>query len=137
MSRRRARELAMQAIYQWQLNHTTVPELIQQYVETNNMQKIDFEHFKSLVTAAVDQTPELDALIKPVLDRDIDDLDPVELAILRLSAFEMKHQIDIPYRVVINEGVELAKKFGASDGHKYVNGILDKLAKELRSIERQ
>lgn len=135
MSRRRARELAMQAIYQWQLNQMVVEELIQQFVETNNMQKVDFNHFKELVTAAVNHTPELDILIKPLLDRDIDDLDPIELAILRLSAYEMKGQLDIPYRVVINEGVELAKKFGATDGHKYVNGILDKLAKELRAGE--
>lgn len=125
----------MQAIYQWQLNHTVVEELLQQFVETNNMQKIDFNHFKGLVTAAVNHTPELDSLIRPLLDRELEELDPIELAILRLSAYEMKSQLDIPYRVVINEGVELAKKFGATDGHKYVNGILDKLARELRTGE--
>lgn len=126
----------MQAIYQWQLNQMVVPELIQQFVEANDMQKVDFNHFKELVTAAVDHTPELDALLKPVLDRDISELDPVELAILRLSVFEMKDRLDIPYRVVINEGVELAKKYGASDGHKYINGILDKLSVDLRQVEK-
>lgn len=135
MSRHRARELAMQAIYQWQLNHAVVAELIQQFVETNNMQKVDFNHFKEIVTAAINKTPELDAHIKPFLDRDISELDPVELAILRLSAFEMQSCLDIPYRVVINEGVQLAKKYGATDGHKYINGILDKLANNLRKSE--
>jgi N utilization substance protein B len=136
VSRRRARELAMQAIYQWQLNQMLVPELIGQFVETNDMQKVDFNHFKELVAAAVDRTPELDAMLTPLLDRKLDELDPIELAILRLSSFEMKNRLDIPYRVVINEGVELAKKYGASDGHKYVNGILDKLATDLRHVEK-
>ncbi len=135
MSRHRARELAMQAIYQWQLNHAVVAELIQQFVETNNMQKVDFNHFKEIVTAAINKTPELDAHIKPFLDRDITELDPIELAILRLSAYEMQSCLDIPYRVVINEGVQLAKKYGATDGHKYINGILDKLAGSLRKLE--
>jgi N utilization substance protein B len=126
----------MQAIYQWQINHTLVPELIKQFVETNNMQKVDFDHFKELVTAAVDRTPMLDAMLKPLLDRELTELDPIELAILRLTSFEMKERVDIPYRVVINEGVELAKKYGATDGHKYVNGILDKLAKEFRQAEK-
>lgn len=135
MSRHRARELAMQAIYQWQLNDAVVAELIQQFVETNNMQKVDFDHFKEIVTAAINKTPELDAQIKPFLDRDIEELDPVELAILRLSAFEMLSCLDIPYRVVINEGVQLAKKYGATDGHKYINSILDKLARTLRKSE--
>ncbi len=136
MSRRKARELAVQAIYQWQLNPMLVPELIQQFCETNTMQKVDFPHFSELVSAAVERTPELDAMLTPLLDRKLTELDPVELAILRLSSFEMKHRIDIPYRVVINEGVELAKKYGSTDGHKYVNSILDKLATQLREVER-
>ncbi len=136
MSRRRARELAMQAIYQWQLNAILVPELIGQFEQANNMQKVDFKHFTELVTAAVDRTPELDAMLVPLLDRALNDLDPVELAILRLCSFEMKERLDIPYRVVINEGVELAKKYGATDGHRYINGILDKLARKLRDTER-
>ena len=135
MSRRKARELAMQAIYQWQLNDMTLLDLLKEFKEINGHKKIDFKHFEEIVTAAVNHTPELDAVIVPFLDRAISALDPVELAILRLSTFEMKNRPDIPYRVVINEGVELAKKFGATDGHKYINGILDKLATQLRPTE--
>ena len=137
MSRRRARELAMQAIYQWDLNPMPVVELLQQFVETNNMQKVDFDHFKAIVEFVVDHTADVDARITPYLDRDITDLDPIERSILRLSAYEMEHCIDVPYRVVINEGIELAKKFGSTDGHKYINGMLDKLAVELRDTERK
>lgn len=137
MSRRRARELAMQAVYQWELNPMTLVELVQQFVEMNNMQKIDFNHFKNIVDFVVNHTPEIDTRIIPYLDRDIMELDPIELSILRLSAYEMEHCLDIPYRVVINEGVELAKKFGSTDGHKYINGMLDKLAMELRSAEKK
>ena len=136
MSRRRARELALQAVYQWELNPMPLVELVQQFAETNNMQKIDANHFKSIVDFVVNHTAEVDARIKPYLDRDITDLDPIELSILRLSAYEMEHCFDVPYRVVINEGIELAKKFGSTDGHKYINGMLDKLAAELRSAER-
>ena len=125
----------MQAIYQWQMNQTLVPDLIEQFVEFNNMNKVDFEHFKNIITKAIDHTPELDALIKPHLDRDITALNPVELAILRLSAFEMQDCLDIPYRVVINEGVELAKGFGAQGSYKFINGVLDKMARQLRSGE--
>ena len=135
MSRRKARELAMQAIYQWQLNDMILIDLVKQYLESNADKKVDFKHFEEIVTAAVNHTPELDAVLKPFLDRDIDKLDPVELAILRLSAFELKNRPDIPYRVVINEGVMLAKKYGAQGGHKYINGILDKLATQLRTAE--
>lgn len=131
-SRRRARQLAMQAIYQWQLTQAVLPDVIQQYVEMNDMNKVDFELFKQIVTAAINHTPELDALFIPLLDRPIDELDPVELAILRLCTFELKDRLDVPYKVVINEGVELAKKFGGTDGHKYINGILDKLAQSIR-----
>ena len=135
MSRRKARALAMQAVYQWQLNDDILENVIQQFVESNDMSKIDFEHFKKIVTAAVNHTPELDAIIKPHLDRDIKELNPVELAVLRLSVYEMKHCLDIPYRVVINEGIELTKKYGATDSYKYVNGVLDKLAPVLRRSE--
>lgn len=135
MSRRRARELALQAIYQWELNPMPMIELVQQFVETNNMQKVDFDHFRQVLDCVVHRTADIDAHIKPYLDRDLNDLDPIELAILRLSTCEMMNALDVPYRVVINEGIELAKKFGSTDGHKYINGLLDKLAVQLRPVE--
>lgn len=137
MSRRRARELALQAIYQCELNPMPMVELVQQFTEANNMQKIDFNHFKAIVDFVVHHTAEIDARIIPYLDRDVTDLDPIELSILRLSTYELEHCLDVPYRVAINEGIELAKKFGSTDGHKYINGILDKLAVSLRSSERR
>lgn len=135
MSRRKARELALQAIYQWQLNTMLVPDILKQFSETNAARQMDVAHFTQLVTAAIDQTPEWDALFTPLLDRPLTDLDPVELALLRLSTIEMKHCLDVPYRVVINEAVELAKKYGSTDGHKYINRILDLLAQQLRGAE--
>lgn len=136
MSRRRSRQLAMQAIYQWQLTQGVLPDIIKQFVEANDMAQVDFELFKQIVTAAVNHTPELDVLFTPLLDRPIEELDPIELAILRLCTFELKDRPDVPYKVVINEGIELAKKYGGTDGHKYINGILDKLAVQLRPEAR-
>ncbi len=127
----------MQALYQWQ--HTTPPsdELIQQFLEEQEKDQIDLEYFKTLVKGTIDCIDEIDADIKPTLDRDIKDLNPVELAILRVSTYELAHQPDVPYRVVINEALKLAKTFGADQGYKYVNAILDKLAVKLRASEQR
>lgn len=96
---------------------------------------VDDAYFRELLNGVIDLRGELDDLIAPCLDRPMADLDPVELAILRLSTYELKQRVDVPYRVVINEGIELAKTFGATDGHKFVNGVLDKLAPRLRGAE--
>ena len=96
---------------------------------------VDGAYFHELLNGVLSNRGEIDELIAPCLDRPMDDLDPVELAILRLSTYELKQRLDVPYRVVINEGIELAKTFGATDGHKFVNGVLDKLAPKLRSAE--
>ncbi|MFO7593728.1 MAG: transcription antitermination factor NusB [Pseudomonadota bacterium] len=137
MSRARslARERAMQALYQWQLAEEEPAEIEKQFMEEQDMKGVDKKFFSELLREIPRHLKELDAHIEDVLDRSIEQVDPVERAILRIGIYEMQHRIDIPYRVVINEMVELAKVFGAEQGHKYINGILDKAAVKLRNIE--
>ncbi|HEY9148960.1 MAG TPA: transcription antitermination factor NusB [Gammaproteobacteria bacterium] len=137
MSRARslARERAMQALYQWQLSGESPAEIDKQFMEEQQMKGVDKKYFSELLREIPRQLKELDAHTEEVLDRNIEQVDPVERAILRIGIYELQHRIDIPYRVVINEMVELAKVYGAEQGHKYINGILDKLAARLRSIE--
>ena len=134
-ARRKARRFAMQGLYQWQMTGTSIKEIEEQFLDENDMKKVDMEYFRALLEGVVKQTDLLEEAIAPLLDRKVAELDPVTLAILRISGFELKDRIDIPYRIVINEGIELAKDFGSEDSHRYVNGILDKLAKQLRSTE--
>ena len=101
----------------------------------NDTSTFDVEYFNGLVRGVLTQLNEIDTIIGPFLDREINGVDPIERAILRVSTYEMKHHLDVPYRVVINEAIELAKIFGATDGHKYVNGVMDKLPASLRSVE--
>ena len=133
--RRKARKLIMQALYQW---HMTGAELydIEAQFRAEYTGKTDWDFFHEVFSAIPPRAVELDDLLKEYLDRDVAALDPVEKALLRMGAFELAHRIDVPYRVVINEYVELAKVFGATDSHKYVNGILDKLARDLRGLEQ-
>lgn len=137
MSRARslARERAMQALYQWQITGQDLGDIDKQFMEEQDMKGVDKKYFKELLHEIPRQLSELDAHGEEVLDRTIDQVDPVERAILRIGIYELQHRIDIPYRVVINEMVELAKVFGAEQGHRYINGILDKLAAKLRSVE--
>jgi len=130
--RRKARQMAMQALYQWELASSSLVAIEQEFREDNDMQTVDAGYFSELLHQVPAMKSELDERIKPLLDREMHELTPVELTILRLSAYELLERPDVPYRVIINEGVELAKTFGATDGHKYVNGILDKLAGEVR-----
>jgi len=130
--RRKARQMAMQALYQWELASSSLVAIEREFREDNNMQKVDAEYFSELLHQVPAMKVELDERLKPLLDREMHELTPVELTILRLSSYELLERPDVPYRVIINEGVELAKTFGATDGHKYVNGILDKLAGEVR-----
>lgn len=135
--RHRARRLAMQALYQWHYNHMSSSDLIPAMLDGLAQTQFDKEYFQSLVVGTIDHIETIDTAMKPALDRDLTELNPVELAILRISMFELMHKIEVPYRVVINEGVELAKEFGSEAGHKFVNAVLDKLAAEYRQLEMQ
>lgn len=132
-----ARRLAMQAIYEWQLNPQPWQDLHQQYVEGPDLERADKEYFRELIEKVSATQDQLDEALTPYLDRKPSGLDPLEHAILLIAAYELKSRMDVPYRVVINEGVDLAKRFGATDGHKYVNAVLDKAAAHLRSNERR
>lgn len=132
--RKKARSLLVQALYQWQISDYPVNAIEAQY-RVDNTGKIDWHYFHDLFTGIAESVDELDSLFSPFLDRDLEQLNPIELAILRLGTYELVKRIDIPYRVAINEAVDLAKKFGATDSHKYVNGVLDKLARQSRSVE--
>jgi transcription antitermination protein NusB len=134
-TRHKARCLALQAIYQWELNQIPIDDLQQQFLSNFNPKKIDREYFLALIHGVVKNFTTLDDLMTPFLDRKITELNEVELAILRLAIFELKDRLDVPYKVIINEALQLAKIYGSEDGHKYVNGILDKVAQKLRKVE--
>ncbi len=134
-ARRRARELTLQALYQWQLSGQTTAFIEKQFVEGKDYAKADQTYFGLLFSGTVNEAENLQAALTPYIDRKFAELSPVERAILLLASYELTHQIDVPYRVVINEAVELAKSFGGTDGHKYVNGVLDKFAANVRSVE--
>jgi N utilization substance protein B len=136
-SRRRSREFALQGLYQWQLAGTDPETIARQLGEAEGFNKIDTAYFKLLLEGAVAGAPEMEALIAPLLDRAYKSLSPVERGILLLAGFEFGHCPEVPYRVIINEAIELAKSFGGTDGHKYVNGVLDKMAAQLRAPEVQ
>lgn len=132
-----ARKLAMQALYQWQLTQQTADEIKQQYLESDDSAGVDEDHFVELLTQVIGRHDEITTALKPFVDRPLEQLDPVEAAILMVGLYEMKHRPDVPYRVVINEGVDLCKRFGATDAHKYINAVLDRAAREIRAAERQ
>jgi N utilization substance protein B len=134
-ARRLARQRALQALYQWELNPTPVNSLLEQFLATQDMEKVDMEYFTELLRQSVAQYDELDGRLEPYLDIPSSQLDPVERGILRLSAYELTRRLDIPYRVIISEAVALAKKFGAEDGHKFINGVLDKAVRDWRPHE--
>lgn len=134
-ARRKARELAVQAIYSWQMSKNPVEQIELSIVTSNNMQKVDTDYFLEILRAVVRNSAELDLKIKPYLGRLPEELDPVEKAILRLSTYELLERVDVPYKVVINEAIELAKSFGAEESHKFINGVLDKAIKTLRKHE--
>jgi N utilization substance protein B len=133
--RRWARERATQGVYQQLMNPMPVDQLEAQFMEDAFMLRIDLDFFRRLLRGVEQHAAELDAAIEPHLDRPIDELDPVEHAILRLGAFELLHVPDVPRAIAINEAVELAKRFGATDGHRYINGVLDRIADRVRPCE--
>ncbi len=130
-----ARQAAVQALYQWQLTSQAPGDIEQHFISDHDLRGIDVEYFHELVREVPLHLHELDDHLAPSLDRGIDEVDPVERAILRLGAYELEFRIEVPYKVVINEAVELAKTFGAEHGHKYVNAVLDKVALKLRAAE--
>jgi transcription antitermination protein NusB len=134
-SRRRAREFALQAIYQWLLNESPAETLLAQLKEQKDFPKADQPLAEALLRGVIANADALRQLLTPLLDRKMKELSPVEHALLLLSAFELRDHPQTPYKVIINEAIELAKSFGGTDGHKYVNGVLDKLAAELRPNE--
>ncbi len=134
-ARRRARRALVQAVYKWQMTDADTHKVVAEFQDSGALEKADQEFFDELLQGVLLRCSELDELLIPNLDRKITDLDNVELAVLRLGTFELKNRTDVPYRVVIDEYIELTKLFGAEDGHKYINGVLNKLAHSLRSVE--
>lgn len=133
--RHRAREFALQGLYQWLMSNEDAGVIDAYIRNAHGFDKADREHFDVLLHGAIRDAASLRADILPFIDRAIEQLSPIEHAAMLIGAFELKHHIEIPYRVVINEAVELTKSFGGIDGHKYVNGVLDKLAAQLRATE--
>ena len=134
-ARRRAREFALQGLYQWLLNREDIGVIETHVGESPGFDKADRAHFSALLAGAIRNHDALHVQIEPFLDRAVSELSPVEHAALLLGAYELVHHVEIPYRVVINEAVELTKSFGGTEGYKYVNGVLDKLAGRVRQAE--
>ncbi len=136
-ARGKSRRLAMQAIYQWQMTGDSITGIKQQFFDENNSSKIDTEYFSELVSGVASNLTDLDTLLEKYMTRTIESVDPVERAILRLGAYEFVNRLDVPYRVVLNEAVNITKEFCAEKSHTFVNAVLDKVAKEIRHIEVQ
>ncbi|MBC7489874.1 MAG: transcription antitermination factor NusB [Glaciimonas sp.] len=133
--RHRAREFALQGLYQWLLNNEDVHDIQANIREAHGFDKADTKHFNSVLYGAIKDVAILRRELAPLIDRKITELSPVEHAVLLIGAFELHSHLEIPYKVVINEAVELTKSFGGIDGHKYVNGVLDKFAAKIRETE--
>ncbi|MDX1836550.1 transcription antitermination factor NusB [Legionella taurinensis] len=133
--KRRARKLAVQALYQWSMSGHELSEIETQFRVANNMDKVDSDYFCRLLYGIPEKITAIESGIEPLLDRPITTLNPVELAVLRLGAFELLYCLEIPYKVVLDEAISLAREFGSQDGHRYVNGVLNNLARQARAIE--
>jgi N utilization substance protein B len=133
--RRKARHYGLQALYQWQLAGASLNDIEAEFRADNDMTHVDVDYFHAIVHEIPSRISTLDEVLEPCIDRKMTELDPVSLALLRMAIWEFTDRIDVPYKVVINEAVALAKKFGPTDSYKYINGVLDRLAKELRALE--
>ncbi len=133
--RSRSRRLALQALYQWQVTGDDLGEIIHHFLAEHGGKGFEVDYFRDLVRGVPTRLEEVDAALEPFLDRPLEEVDLVERALLRLGAYELAAHPEVPYRVVINEAVELAKTFGAEQSHRYVNGVLDKVARALRPVE--
>jgi N utilization substance protein B len=134
-ARRRSRELALQGLYEWLISRADVGVVMAHMREQDDHGRCDTAHLDALLQGCIAQVADLDGVIAPHLDRGVAQLSPVEHAVLLIGTYELRHCVEVPYRVAINEAVELAKAFGGTDGHKYVNGVLDKAAASLRPDE--
>ncbi|BCZ96501.1 transcription antitermination factor NusB [Legionella pneumophila serogroup 1] len=133
--KRRARKFALQALYQWLMSGTDLHEIEAQFRTINNMDKVDGEYFCRLLYGIPTHVEALEASLLPYLDREINALNPIELTVLRIGSFELFHCPEIPYKVILDESVSLTKEFGSQEGYRYVNGVLNNLAKQVRSVE--
>lgn len=133
--RRKARHYGMQALYQWYMADANLADIEAEFLEEYDFSNVDEAYFHDLLHEVPARVEDLDAALTPLLDRKLSELDPIEHTLLRMGLYELSARIDVPFKVVINEAVALAKKFGASESHKYINGVLDKAAKELRKVE--
>lgn len=133
--RTQARRVALQALYQWQVNQEEVYLIEKQFFEDGLLSNLDREWFRELLAQVSAESEQLDEAYVQFIDRSAKLINPVERTILRMATYELQTQMQIPYKVVINEAVELTKRFGAEDAHKYINGVLDKVAKKLRPVE--
>jgi N utilization substance protein B len=135
IARHNARRYALQAMYQWQLANTPIQEIEAEFLNYHIEKKLDLEYFKELIHGVPKHQHEIDNEMQPFIDRSLHEIDPIELAVLRLAIYELIKRPDVPYRVIINEALELTKKFGSIEGYKFVNGILDRIAKKNRVAE--
>jgi transcription antitermination protein NusB len=133
--KRRARKLALQSLYQWLMSRAELSEIEAQFRAVNNMERVDVEYYRRILYGVPKRLEELEQAFSPFLDREIESLNPVELTILRISTFELLDCPEIPYKVVLDESVSLAREFGSQDGHRYVNGVLHNLAEKVRVDE--
>jgi N utilization substance protein B len=134
-ARRRSREVALQGLYEWLISGSEAAVIDAHMREQDGFEKCDPAHFEALLHGCIAEATDLDGVLKRHVDRHTHLLSPIEHGVLMIGAYELKHCIEIPYKVAINEAVELAKSFGGTDGHKYVNGVLDKAAADLRPVE--
>jgi N utilization substance protein B len=133
--RRRARRRALQALYQWQMTGQDAGDIYRQFLEQQDMSRVDVEYFKTLVHDVIAQHAELDKQIADVADRKLEQVDPLELSVIRLAAYELLHHMEMPFRVVLDEAVNLARDFGSDQSPVYVNGVLDRCARNWRAVE--
>lgn len=135
VARHNARRYALQAMYQWQLAGTSITDIESEFLNYHIDKKLDLTYFKELIHGIPKHQQEIDHEMQPFLGRPLQEIDPIELAVLRLAIYELMKRIDVPYRVIINEALELTKKFGSVEGYKFVNGVLDRVAKKQRTVE--
>ena len=136
-ARSRARRRALQAVYAWQLSQSPVEKVIENFRAEQDMDVADLEYFEALVRGVAEHAGPIDAVLARYIDSDVAQVDPIERAVLRIAGYELAYRLDVPYRVVINEAIETTKRFGAEQGHTYVNGVLDRAAAEWRAAEIQ
>ena len=135
IARSKAREISLQALYQWHMAGDTLAEIEMQFYTHKSMKKVDVDYFRELLHGVPAQLDKVEASFTPFLDRALTDLNPIELTVLRISCYELLKRPDVPYKVIINEALRLTKLFGAEGGYKYVNGVLDNVAKTVRKKE--